>query len=124
MAGSLDSVELPIPPSTNNLFFTKGRKRIKTQEYRDWTERALPILRGLKPVPGPVIVVVRVLGKINAQRDLDNFLKPIGDAMKAAGAFPDDSVKHVTGWDVRYSWKSKGTEPRVVVRMQTDGGEE
>jgi Holliday junction resolvase RusA-like endonuclease len=122
-AGLLDSVELTLPPSTNNLFFTKGRKRIKTTDYRDWIEQAEPILRRLKRVPGPVVIVVRVRGAVNMQRDLDNLLKPLGDCLKLAEVIPDDSVKHVTGWDVKYVRGSKAETGRVVVSVETDKGE-
>ncbi len=121
-AALLDLAEITIPPSTNNLFATRGRKRVKTSEYRDWIAGALPILQRLRKVPGPVIVVVRVMGKVNAQRDLDNLLKPIGDTLKHAGVIADDSIRHVSGWDVRLVRGSKAQHGtgRVTVRVKTD----
>jgi Holliday junction resolvase RusA-like endonuclease len=33
-------VELPVPPSTNNLYRTAGRRRVRTAEYDAWWEEA------------------------------------------------------------------------------------
>ena len=35
---------LPLPPSTNSLFIWKGKKRIKSQKYRDWLAKASKII--------------------------------------------------------------------------------
>lgn len=121
-AGSLESVTLPIPPSTNHLFFTKGRRRIKSAEYRAWTSEVLPILRRLARVAPPVEIEVTVCGKVNAQRDLDNMLKPIGDALVESGVIENDNVRHVTAWNVRARLSPIGA-PEVRVRLRPDTGE-
>ena len=34
-----------LPPSTNNLFLTRGRKRVKSPNYRAWISRVLNVMR-------------------------------------------------------------------------------
>lgn len=93
--------EVPVPPSVNNLFVTRGARRFKSPEYRAWLLAAVPVLANLrKPGRLPAEIRVTVFGPINAARDLDNLLKPIGDALVAAGVIPGDSVKHVGRWTV------------------------
>ena len=100
---SADSAEVPVPPSTNNLFRGTGNRRFRTREYKDWAEVAELILATLRPPTAfPCAIVVRVRGKLNVQRDLDNLLKPIGDALVASGALPADDVRRVAKWEVSY----------------------
>ena len=34
-------LDLPLPPSTNHLFATVGRKRIKTKKYKQWISECM-----------------------------------------------------------------------------------
>lgn len=96
-------VRVDLPPSVNNLFATVGRRRVKTKKYKTWLANAVAALVELRnPKEFPVGVVVHVVGKVNAARDLDNLLKPIADAMVAAGVLPDDSLGYVGQWRIRY----------------------
>lgn len=95
--------ELPMPPSTNNLFITCGKRRIKSPEYKAWLVKVVPMLRKLKrPAAFPCQVHVTIIGAVNLSRDGDNMLKPIGDACVVAGVLPDDCLRHVTGWHLTY----------------------
>lgn len=70
---SKTSVDLPLPPSVNNLFATVGRKRVKSREYRAWLAACEPLLVELRhPRSLPAGIRVDVFGKVNACRDLDN----------------------------------------------------
>lgn len=100
---SADWAEVPVPPSVNNLFRSAGKFRVKTGKYKKWLALSLPLLAAIRPATKfPVAIVVRVRGKLNVQRDLDNLLKPIGDALVEAGVLPADDVRHVTAWVVSY----------------------
>jgi Holliday junction resolvase RusA-like endonuclease len=115
--GSADAAEVSVPPSTNNLFRDTGNRRFKTREYRDWLAEAIPTLATLRPPARfPVAIIVRVTGKLNVQRDLDNLLKPVGDALVDAGVLPADDVRHVTHWDVRYFRDER--QPVVAIRIE------
>lgn len=111
-------VTLPLPPSTNNLFATVGSRRVKSREYKAWlanAEAALIELR--KPAGLPAGVRVSVFGSVNRQRDLDNMLKPVLDALVSAGVLPGDSLKYVTEVRIGYGgeWDD---EPAVMVAVE------
>lgn len=117
---SADRARIPVPPSTNNLFRGNGKLRFRTSEYKAWAALAEPILATLRPPAAfPVAVVVRVFGKINVQRDLDNLLKPIGDALVASGALPADDVRRVAKWEVTY--EAGAGEAYAVVELKARG---
>lgn len=113
--GHKAAVEVPLPPSVNHLFVTRGRRRFKSPEYRAWLAAAVPLLAALvRPERLPVEITVLVLGKVNNSRDLDNLLKPLGDAVVRARVIPGDSVKHVRRWSVEYVGDGTGEAVAVV----------
>jgi Holliday junction resolvase RusA-like endonuclease len=80
---------LPLPPSTNNLFFTlKNGARAKTSIYKDWSKEADQILqiafnragRPDWPDKTPMALEIR-LGLTSRRRDQSNCLKAIEDAV-------------------------------------------
>lgn len=80
---------LPLPPSTNNLFFTlKTGGRAKTAIYKQWTKDADLLLgaayaRAGRPVwddKTPMALEIR-LGLTSRRRDQSNCLKAIEDAV-------------------------------------------
>ena len=86
---------VPVPPSTNNLFLSMGRKRVKTPEYRSWLQVAILSFRQLsKPERFTVEVVIQIHGgkRFNTRRDVGNCEKSISDALVEAGVIPDDSI--------------------------------
>lgn len=112
--------ELPLPPSVNNLFITRGNRRVKSPGYRTWLSLVAPILRRLiSPNRFPVEIVVTVHGPLNMARDLDNMLKPVGDALVIAEVIPGDSVAHVRRWSIEWARPAPGAEPVAVVRVRT-----
>src|SRR5215217_253324 len=90
-------LDLPIPPSSNNLFMNlpKGRGRARTSEYFSWQiEAGLHIQSARqKPLEGPVCVFLRV--PENGRRDLDGYWKPILDILVKHRLIPDDRNKIV-----------------------------
>ncbi len=109
--------DVPVPPSVNNLFATVRGHRVKSKGYKAWLKNAVPVLAGLaRPERFPCRVCVILGGKVNMARDLDNILKPIGDALVAAGGLPGDNLKYVAAWDVAFH-KHDG-EPKVRVRFE------
>lgn len=93
------TIELPIPPSTNNLFVTRRGKRYKSNHYLAWIKEAdlMLMVQRAKPVPSPVSIVVRIIGGDGwtRGRDLDNAIKPVLDLCKMAGLILDDNCNHV-----------------------------
>lgn len=95
---------LPVPPSTNNLFANKGRKRIRADGYEAWRNEALAMLihqQRARPFPTPCIITINVSDSVNG--DADNRMKACLDILVTARVIPDDSKQHVRrvsiGWE-------------------------
>lgn len=117
---------LPLPPSTNNLFLSVGRRRVRTREYREWAAVAAGLLAGMSPVTAErFAVVITVVGGrgLNPARDLDNFAKPTLDALVAAGVLRGDSIRDGLH-DVRVNYApGDGEQAGVRVEVRTLEGE-
>ena len=115
-------VTVPVPPSTNNLFVTVGRRRVKSREYREWMVDAVPEMMKLgPPMSFPAQVSITLLGGpgLNLYRDLDNIAKPVLDALVAASVLPGDSLRHV--WRVALEYLPRtglGIPPAVMVGVR------
>lgn len=86
------SFTMPLPPSLNNIFFNKPHGgRAKTTAYKNWRDLAAWEIRRQKVpvIEGPICIRL-MIERPNAQSDLDNRLKPIFDAMQAAGVIKND----------------------------------
>lgn len=84
--------DLPLPPSTNNLFSTGlGRKRYVSAKYNTWrkdADRFLMAQGRLEVISGPV--QVRITIRDDVHRDLDNCCKAILDFLVSHGIIEDD----------------------------------
>lgn len=80
-------MSLPVPPSTNALFVQRGRKRVRSKEYRAWYELAQYFCEGA--VEGPVAVHICV--PENKRRDIDNYAKPVLDLLVKQGVIENDN---------------------------------
>lgn len=96
-SGGVQAVTIPAPPSANNLFATAGRRRVKSQQYRQWLYLVVPALGTLAAPELPTRYLLTLSGKWNMQSDGENALKAVLDAVVLAGVLPDDSLKHVVG---------------------------
>lgn len=93
------SLDLPIPPSVNNLFGNRKGGRYKTQAYCAWIKAATASLWEQKPAggfpffDGPFWVAITV--PLNMRGDVDNRAKaPIDFLKKGVDCIPDDSKAH------------------------------
>lgn len=85
---------LPFPPSTNNLFAGKSRRRV-SKSYAAWRqEAALALLQQPKPetFAGPVALSLTFGRPDNRRRDLSNLAKAVEDLLVARGILADDSL--------------------------------
>ena len=114
------TVELPFPPSANNLFahgIVAGKpRRFPTRRYRLWREEAAwKIARAkIKPVSGPVEVRIRLYPPNNQRRDADNFVKALLDTIVSARVLEDD--RYVT--KVTSEWRPADGVARAVVEIE------
>ena len=108
-------VLLPVPPSTNNLFFNgRGGRRHKTPRYKAWLKECsqhfltLGYHRYDKKDKTKQCVILDV--PINYQRDLDNVIKPTLDALKQSSVIPDDRwVNEI------HAYRTRGSEEKMMV---------
>ena len=107
--------ELPLPISTNALFFNlpKGG-RAKTERYKKWLHEAglMLICQRARPMPGQVQLEIIINEK--SKCDPDNALKCVFDALVSRGILEDDSPKFVRRFTFERSDKIEGV--RVTIK--------
>ena len=86
--------EIPFPPSVNRLwgFSADGKKRYllpRQRDYREFVAFAVP-KRNTKP-DDEYFIDIEFSPPDRRKRDIDNLIKPVLDALEAAGAIHDDS---------------------------------
>lgn len=106
-------LELPSPPSTNAMYIVRGRHRVRSPTYRLWQEQAGWFLKEQKPKPviGPVTIEIAI--ENNARRDIDNFGKPILDALVKFGIIEGDRFKTVKALTLRWSDHVRGVRVSI-----------
>lgn len=115
----MTAAEVELPPSTNNLFATVGKRRVPTREYKTWQQVAALRVRALTPpTTYPVAVTLTVLGKVFAQRDLDNTIKPILDALVKCGVLRGDNLTCIS----RVTVQRGDASGEGRVRIELEGG--
>jgi hypothetical protein len=86
--------ELPIPPSSNNLFATYNGRRIISREYKAWRKDAgEKLVAQYAAYDSPEVlkpVHVRIRLNLNHQSDIGNREKAITDLLVAKLDMPDD----------------------------------
>lgn len=115
------ALDLPAPPSTNNLFLNMpGKGRIKSPEYRAWmTEAGWNIAsqrKGAETMHAPVAVEIR-LRRPRANADLDNRSKAVLDALQNHLVIGNDNLVH----DLRIVWDLSVPIGRCLVTVTAIG---
>lgn len=111
------TLTLPFPPSVNNLFINKGRKRIRSPKYRAWAEEAGWTLNAQSPrcVPGPVTLLYEFQeGQDKRKRDIGNLEKAVTDLLVAHLVIWGDDNRIVRAIDLRWSTEVVGV--RVTIK--------
>jgi len=86
------------PPSTNNLFATIGKKRVRTQRYSTWWSAAGWDIRTQNPqkVAGKVKLDISVK-RPRSNADVSNYIKAAEDLLVSMNVIDDDkNVEEVT----------------------------
>lgn len=87
-------IQLPLPPSVNNLFVNAGKRRVKSARYTEWLKAAGWELQAQKPakVSGTFRFTMVAYRPDRRRRDLDNLIKPVLDLLKTHGVIEDDHL--------------------------------
>lgn len=109
-------LELPFPPSVNNLFINgkAGKGRFPSPTYRAWkTEASLRAhLSSSQRIEGPFAVQINAVRPDRRRRDIDNLIKPLVDLLVSQGIVTDDSeMQQITA-----TWVEKGPPIWMAVR--------
>ena len=98
---------LPVPPSTNNLFWNvPGKGRVCTTKYNDWKREAMLMImqQRVGRVSGRIKILIEI-NNVHQRRDLDNFAKPTQDILadKRINVIDGDSGKYVRELTIRWA---------------------
>lgn len=91
-------LRLPLPPSVNNyraIFHNRMITSAEGRAYHEAVDRAWLAHNGderPEPLTGRLRLLIEVVFPTRAGTDLDNRVKPLQDAMKAAGVYVDDCL--------------------------------
>jgi crossover junction endodeoxyribonuclease RusA len=91
----VSTLNLPYPPTANNLFDNVPRRgRVKSAGYRAWLTEAGWLIKMQKPEPvrGSYRLTIIATRPDRRARDLGNLEKAVSDLLKAAGVIEDDSL--------------------------------
>jgi Holliday junction resolvase RusA-like endonuclease len=104
-----------LPPSSNNLFATFGKRRILAPRYRDWRVAAgwevRKQIKSADMIDGPFAFNVSFVRPNQRARDLDNMLKALLDLSKELSFIRDDSDTA----ELHARWITKGPAVRVQI---------
>jgi len=108
-----------MPPSANAMrahFITDGKvQSVKSKAYAEWKKAAAWEIAAARPgkISGPyrLYIAVQRDWRSKRARDIDNIIKPVSDALVAAGVVTDDSLAE----EVNAKWADNLDGPAVVV---------
>lgn len=117
--GSLRIEIAEMPPSANAMrshFVQDGKVRsVKSKPYAEWKKATAWEIAGARPgkIHGPyrLYIAVQRDWRSKRARDIDNIIKPVSDALVAAGVVDDDCMAE----EVRAKWADNLGGPAVVV---------
>lgn len=106
------TVNLPVPPSLNNIFVTAGNRRVRSQDYNAWLAEAGWRLQAQKPgrVVGPFSADLEL--PAGTRGDISNRYKVAADLLVKHGVTDDDRHEQ----DVRIRRSAEVTEARITIR--------
>ena len=108
-----------MPPSANSMrahFIAGGKVRsVKSKPYAAWKETTAWEIKARRPgkIDGPyrLSIAAQRDWRSKRARDIDNIIKPVSDALVAAGVVADDSLAE----SVSAKWADNLGGPAVVV---------
>jgi crossover junction endodeoxyribonuclease RusA len=115
-------LELPFPPTVNNLFVNGKKGRFVSPAYKAWKIEAGIIakaqVRGAR-IAGPFALELQLSRPDKRRRDASNYIKPVEDLLVWLGITDDDCECQL----VSAQWVGRGAGVRVAVRSCKRWGE-
>lgn len=111
------TLTMPMPPSTNNLFVNRGRKRARSSKYDLWVTAAGWELKRQRAshVAGPVSLAFEFEEGIdNRKRDISNLIKAPEDLLVRHGVITADDNSIVREISMKWSRSVKGCQVTIV----------
>lgn len=90
-------INLPVPPSVNNLFATAGKRRVTSKKYADWIEIAGWKLKSQRPGSVSGWYELFVFLPVKMPGDIGNREKALSDLLVKHGVIEDDKL----AWSIR-----------------------
>lgn len=109
--------DLPVPPTTNGLYKNVGRRRAKTEAYKDWERDAGLMLRrqGVVAFVGRAELLIEIDETAStANADISNRIKAVEDLLVNHGVLRNDSKPYVK--TVQATWADGIGACRVTVK--------
>ena len=90
---------LPFPPSVNKLYPTVDKKRIKSQEYKEWIKAANSACNRqiIPPMLERCVIVYKLQHPDDRDRDAENYAKAATDFLVSRGIIQDDNRQFLQG---------------------------
>lgn len=112
----MTTLTLPYPPSANRLWRAVKGRQIKSAAYRSWLAEAAVLIAAQrpKPVAGLYRLTLIATRPDKRRRDIDNLIKPCGDALVQSGVIGDDS----DALSVYAGWAESPAAPGVVATVE------
>lgn len=122
MSGAIRIPIKDMPPSANAMrshFVDDGKvKSTKSKAYAAWKKSAAWEIAAARAgrIEGPyrLYIAVQRDWRTKRARDIDNIIKPVSDALVAAGVVTDDSLAE----EVRAKWADNLGGPAVVASLE------
>lgn len=106
------TIDLPVPPSLNNIFISVGNRRVKSPDYLAWIAEAGWRLSAQRPGRVAGTFEARLELPARTLGDIDNRYKAVGDLLVKHGVTEDDSRKQ----RLVIERSTDVTEARVTIR--------
>lgn len=109
-------INLPFPPSVNNLFINGKNGRFRSQRYDSWIMEAGNEILRQRPakVAGPVILIFEFQeGRDKRKRDISNLIKAPEDLLVKYGIIEADDGSIVR--EIKVKWNADIEGARVTV---------
>lgn len=105
---------LPYPVTTNHLFATVGKRRIKSEGYQRWLRAAQGAIleQGRKKLRGNVSLSIALVRPDKRRRDLSNTIKCIEDLLVSMQVIDDDSLVQ----RISIQWVEQGPACSVIIQ--------